>query len=428
MRLTKLYIHNYKSFYNTTIELNKLSIFVGENNSGKSNLIDVLEFLDIAMTEGIEKAISNKGGYDKIKNYNCDNEKVIVRATFNRNNSNSSFVYLGKLDFNGLLQGEGEFTLSFSFSKKYYIFSSYIDMKFKCIQPKNKQEFKEFYNRNHEILATKRYKKVKFVISNKKYFDKEEFSKNKLFIYSKVHRKFIESYIYGMIDYIGLLADLELNIKQYSPYPIEYISTYYFNPENIKNKSNQENIVKLKKDGSNLGKNLHTFKNEQQEFDIISNSLIGIVNEINGIEIYEVAGSYIIAFQEVNKEININIVSDGTINLIATITALNQPLDNSFLLAFEEPERHLHLKAVNYLLDAFRNSNKQILITTHSTEILKYANLNEVIFMYRNSDGDTQTIRADKIKGLKRMMKRLSYKRDLTLDELIESNIVGDFE
>jgi len=28
MRLTKLYIHNYKSFYDTTIELDKLNIVV----------------------------------------------------------------------------------------------------------------------------------------------------------------------------------------------------------------------------------------------------------------------------------------------------------------------------------------------------------------------------------------------------------------
>ncbi len=36
MKLTKLYIHNYKSFYDTTIKLDKMNIVVGENNSGKS--------------------------------------------------------------------------------------------------------------------------------------------------------------------------------------------------------------------------------------------------------------------------------------------------------------------------------------------------------------------------------------------------------
>lgn len=72
MILKKLYIHNYKSFYDTTIELDKFNIIIGENNSGKSNVIDVLEFIDIAMSKDIERAISDKGGYDNLKNYTTD--------------------------------------------------------------------------------------------------------------------------------------------------------------------------------------------------------------------------------------------------------------------------------------------------------------------------------------------------------------------
>lgn len=155
--------------------------------------------------------------------------------------------------------------------------------------------------------------------------------------------------------------------------------------------------------------------------------MIGIVNEIDAIDVQETFGNYLIGFHEKNKQIGIDMVSDGTINLLATITALNQEDDKSILLAFDEPERYLHLKAVNYLLESFRASEKQILITTHSTEILKYANLDEIVFIYRDADGDTQSIRANKIEGLKDMLKELSYKRDLTLDELIADGIIGDF-
>ncbi|NOZ90387.1 MAG: AAA family ATPase, partial [Epsilonproteobacteria bacterium] len=109
MKLTKLYIHNYKSFYDTTIELDKLNIVVGENNSGKSNLIDVLEFIDIAIHKDIERAIDEKGGYDRIKNYSAvGEEKVIVRATFNTISERDCY------------------TLSLSFSKKYYMVSIFI--------------------------------------------------------------------------------------------------------------------------------------------------------------------------------------------------------------------------------------------------------------------------------------------------------------
>ena len=358
MRLTKLYIHNYKSFYDTTIELDKLNIVVGENNSGKSNLIDVLEFIDIAMSKDIERAISDKGGYDKIKNYSAvGEEKVIVRATFDKT-----------------------LIISFSFTQNYEILSEYLDKK--------------------------------YIICHKKYFNNNKLYRKKIFICSSKKKKST------VVNFLSILV----NSSQ--------ISTYYFDAQKIRMLSNQDSeYSQLLKDGSNLGKILFEIKEkDKNRFEIISNSLITTVNEIDGIEIYNVAGNYIIAFKERGKEpIPIHIVSDGTINFLATMTALNQ-IDSSSLLVFEEPERHLHFKVVNYLLDSFRHHDKQILITSHSTEMLKYANLDEVIFIYRDSDGDTQTIRADKIPNLKEKMEYMSYERPMSLDEIIDNGLLGSFE
>jgi len=356
MKLTKLYIHNYKSFYDTTIELDKLNIVVGENNSGKSNLIDVLEFINIAMSKDIERAISDKGGYDKIKNYSAvGEEKVVVRATFDNN-----------------------LTFSFSFTKNYAILSEYL--------------YKKHIVCHKSYFDSKIYRKKIFRCSSKKNF------------FTVVHFSLIKSF-----------------------YPI---STYYFDAQKIRTLSNQDSkYSELLKNGSNLGKILYEIKEkDKNRFEAISNSLITTVNEIDAVEVQKVLGSYVIGFRERGEEpIPIHIVSDGTINFLATMIALNQPTDAS-LLAFEEPERHLHLNAVNYMLETFRNSDKQIIITTHSTEIIKYADLKEIIFIYRDSDGDTQSIRADAIPNLREKMKRLAYERDVTLDELIGEGMIGTFE
>ena len=364
MKLTKLYIHNYKSFYDTTIELDKLNIVVGENNSGKSNLIDVLEFVDIARNKGIDKAIDDKGGYEQIKNYSAIGEKkIIIRITFN-----------GYDDEN--------ITLSFSFTNHYSIVSY-------------------FYHQ-------------KFILSFKEYFETK-----------KQKTKYIECQDYDGIKFI--MPHEIYSMKNFYQYQI---STYYFDVQKIRTLSNQDSkYTKLLKDGSNLGKALYEIKERDiNRFEAISNSLITTVNEIDGIEVYKVAGNYIIAFKERGKEpIPIHTVSDGTINFLATMTALNQK-DNSSMLVFEEPERHLHFKVVNYLLDSFRHHDKQILITSHSTEMLKYADLNEVIFIYRDSDGDTQTTRADKIPNLKEKMEYMTYERSMTLDEIIDNGLLGNLE
>ncbi len=111
MILKKLYIHNYKSFYDTTIELGKFNIILGENNSGKSNIIDVLEFINLAHNEGFDKAILEKGGFEKVLNYNSTEKKVVIefevedndflvkeRFTFNQTINIISTINYGKLE------------------------------------------------------------------------------------------------------------------------------------------------------------------------------------------------------------------------------------------------------------------------------------------------------------------------------------------
>jgi len=384
MRLTKLYIHNYKSFYDTTIELDKLNIVVGENNSGKSNLIDVLEFIDIATSKDIERAISDKGGYDKIKNYSAvGEEKVIVRATFEIEKDGNDDGYSGAF-FDGFI------TISLSFSKKYSYFTYCIEVPY-----------------------------IKYIRSVKTHFNNSNKNKEKFIILSKAD--WLKNY-----ENVFLEDDIKLNI---------HFSTYYFDTNLIRKESSNEDVIYLKKDGSNLGKNLFDIKTkDENRFEAISNSLITTVNEIDGIDVYNIAGSYIIVFKEGDREININTVSDGTINILATITALNQienyfpALCDGFLLAFEEPERHLHLKVMDYLLQNFRASDKQIIVTTHSTELLNYAKLEEIVFIYRDSDGDTQSIRAIDVPNLEGKMERLSYERPMNLDEMISCGMVGNFE
>ena len=372
MELTKLYIHNYKSFYDTTIELDKMNIVVGENNSGKSNLIDVLEFIQLAKNENFHNAVTMKGGFDKVLNYNYDEKDIIFELLFQH------------IDF--LVKAR------FTVNQEVSVVSVIMCAKFgDKIFPLH-------------INASRHNRKLN-IMKNKFYSYQENILKLKL----------------G--DELFLL---QLNF----PNMISFLSqTYAFNTETIRDSSHKKSISELKKDGSNLGKNLFEIKkNHPNTFEIISNSMIGIVNEIDAIDVQETFGSYLIGFREKDKEIGIDMVSDGTINLLATMTALNQEEDESILLAFDEPERYLHIKAVNYLLESFRASEKQILITTHSTEILKYADLDEIVFIYRDADGDTQSIRANKIDGLKDMLKELSYERDLTLDELIADGIIGDFK
>lgn len=67
MFLKRLEIHNYKSLRNVVLEPGPLSVFVGPNAAGKSNLADALEFLALAYRWDLERAVANKGGFENIR-------------------------------------------------------------------------------------------------------------------------------------------------------------------------------------------------------------------------------------------------------------------------------------------------------------------------------------------------------------------------
>ena len=62
MIIEKLKVKNYKSLEDVEIPLRPLTVFVGPNNSGKSNVFDCLEFVrDLALMGS--QAVGIRGGF-----------------------------------------------------------------------------------------------------------------------------------------------------------------------------------------------------------------------------------------------------------------------------------------------------------------------------------------------------------------------------
>src|SRR5437667_6475053 len=65
-RITRVILKNYKSIVACDVELRPLTILVGPNGSGKSNFLDALRFVSEALTNGLDQAVSSRGGIDSI--------------------------------------------------------------------------------------------------------------------------------------------------------------------------------------------------------------------------------------------------------------------------------------------------------------------------------------------------------------------------
>ena len=76
MRLASVRIRHYKSLSDIEFEdMQPLTVLVGCNGVGKSNIIDALRFLRDAVTGGLDHAVSKRGGIaliEPVRNFVCE--------------------------------------------------------------------------------------------------------------------------------------------------------------------------------------------------------------------------------------------------------------------------------------------------------------------------------------------------------------------
>src|SRR6266705_1121826 len=67
LRMTRLQIENYKSLETADINFHpRVTVLVGRNNSGKSNIIDALGFLHSLTSGNSQQAVADRGGVESI--------------------------------------------------------------------------------------------------------------------------------------------------------------------------------------------------------------------------------------------------------------------------------------------------------------------------------------------------------------------------
>ncbi|MCP5103831.1 MAG: AAA family ATPase, partial [bacterium] len=82
LKLQEIFVSNYKSFHKAVIKLDDFNIVVGANNAGKTNFVDLLEFLQLAIGYGLVHAVRKKGGFEKIRNFRSRDDFVEIKAVY----------------------------------------------------------------------------------------------------------------------------------------------------------------------------------------------------------------------------------------------------------------------------------------------------------------------------------------------------------
>jgi predicted ATPase len=419
--LKKLTIHNFKSFYNSTFEFGKLNCLIAPNNTGKSNLIEAIEFINNLLFNQIDP-YSFGQNIKELKNYRYDEPNIYFSAEFEL--SNRVLVYYDLIEykynvvFNIVLGEMNNIDLE-------------IDGHIKSIK---------IDTAHHKDIVVQAFglRIYDDYLDSNKIENYEEYSQQ---IDSKKYSKFNFKYSSNTLSYqlespstvkntIQNLLELKLNTKNELTKHIDFrnifskriFSSHYFHSYLIKENPVESSPVILNKYGTNLVE----FISGQLRGTIedISTSLIGEVEQINSIKIVEAAYKTLFFVENGQYEVPLKKASDGTVHFLAIMSALIASDKSVMAMMFEEPERHMHMKVLSYILNTMRDSQSQIFLTTHSTELLSQLNLDEIIFMFRDYDGDTKGQRAKDVPNIHKFMKR--YRNDLV--EMIKMGILGEYE
>jgi predicted ATPase len=107
------------------------------------------------------------------------------------------------------------------------------------------------------------------------------------------------------------------------------------------------------------------------------------------------------------------LVSDGTVRLLTILAALFGSQVPPTTIFVEEPERSLHPAVMEHLADLMRevSSQMQIIVTTHSTDFVRYCQPGEV-YLLDKVNGCTQVVPASSIEQIGEFLNHF------TLDQL----------
>lgn len=428
MLLTGLKIKNFKSIASADIDFEPLTMLVGANASGKSNLINVFRFISNITTEGIDNAVALQGGIPYLANASLP-KGTPIEISFTLDLSNEGWVRstgkkavaleIQKIDYHFTLQpnlrGGG-----------YHIISDDMSLTFDCLHVDlTARRDQRYTSLNAKYLLSAERKTAKASIQLKHIFTPPD-------VIDDETRRTIECDIIPQV-FARLCNEDKKELMLYRISMLlpslfsesTFIRIFDFDPRELKKSSSRASTKILEENGSNVASVLNSIlrtKENRKKLTTLLNEFLPFVDGITIENNFDKSFSYKVQEKFSNKAFHANFLSDGTVSLLAIIIALYfEELSNVIIL--EEPERNIHPKLLSSLLESAEDvsEEKQVIITTHNPEFLKHAKIDNVRLVQRDADGYTLISTPGNSEAV-----RCFVENDLGLDDLFLQDMLGE--
>lgn len=352
MIISKIELKNWRNFESASVELEERVFVVGPNAAGKSNFLDVFKFLrDIALPRGgLQEALNQRGGVPKLRCLSARKQTDIGITVELKAPGESKFRW--KYSIGIKLEQRG--------AREPYLIHERVW---------RDGESKPFVNRPNDGDKADPKRRTQTYL--------EQVNANAEF------REIVE--FFQQFQYLHLVPQL---IKFPEAFRGKKLSGDPFGMDFLESVAKATASVRQ----SRLGKIEKALKSVVPHFG----ELIYRPDDVTGVPHLQVKFHHWRGIPSNQQE---DQFSDGTLRLIGLLWSL---LSGDSLLLLEEPELSLHTGIVRQLaplihrLQKTKSGKRQIIISTHSEELLRHRSIepSEVLILEPSEDGSTAIIPA----------------------------------
>ncbi len=367
----KLQAEHYKSLSHVEVALEPVTVLVGPNATGKSNVIDVLKFLRQALAYDLDRAVSERHGIASLRQwspYRPYNVTVGIVVRSSEGSGQYSFTLGSSGGHFNVIREEGEWRGDalvgpgdFSEDDLAKLVDDYDVRHSGYFDVSRTTRFVREPGRSDGLRIEQDYGQFNFISGD----ESISIGRDELYL---THQR---GYVLGVGEDLQYLRNAIVDFEAYSIFP-----------NTLRTPQTPTNDTRLDANGSNLTSVYRALNKTQagrRSKSRILEAMRIVMPELETINVQSVGGLMVPMFRVRGRgpdgrvhDFNVSQVSDGTLRMFGILTALFQP-DKPSVVALEEPEQTVNPGILGLLSDAIRSvksQSSQLVVSTHSPDLI----------------------------------------------------------